>query len=138
MNKRTYKTAQGTQLDIDQLRLLNESVVAVGNMRVNARGDEVNSDGSIKTPKGEIMRSQYRMNTTQVKDLPVAPTPRYAVSRDDAPVTPVVNPPTELPAETKQLRGSLASSIATTSTPDDLQAPALTTTTTTTKTIKRI
>ena len=36
---RSYRTAQGKSVDIEKLRLKNELVPAVGNMRVNARGD---------------------------------------------------------------------------------------------------
>ena len=36
-----YRTARGLQIDIDQLRLANETAVAVGNHRVNARGDRL-------------------------------------------------------------------------------------------------
>jgi hypothetical protein len=36
-----YRTAHGKQLDIDKLRLVNEKTIAVGNMKVNARGDQL-------------------------------------------------------------------------------------------------
>lgn len=67
MAGKVYKTAQGTQLNIDHLRLLNEGVVAVGNMHVNARGDQVNADGSVKQTRTDIMRKNYRLNANLVK-----------------------------------------------------------------------
>ena len=37
--KRMYRTMQGRMVDIEKLRMANESVQAVGNMKVNAKGD---------------------------------------------------------------------------------------------------
>ena len=39
--KRMYRTMQGRMVDIEKLRAANESVQAVGNMNVNARGDVI-------------------------------------------------------------------------------------------------
>ena len=36
--KRMYRPLQGRMVDIEKLRAANESVQAVGNMNVNARG----------------------------------------------------------------------------------------------------
>lgn len=66
MSKNIYKTAQGRALDIDNLRLANETTVAVGNMKVNARGDRVASDGTVTVPKETIMKNHYRLNTPWV------------------------------------------------------------------------
>ena len=37
--KRVYRTANGKNIDIDSLILVNEQTIAVGNMNVNARGE---------------------------------------------------------------------------------------------------
>ena len=42
----TYKTAMGKAIDIDSLRVANENIIAVGNMRTNARGDELGAGRS--------------------------------------------------------------------------------------------
>ena len=39
--RRTYKTMQGKNVDMDLLRKRNELTQAVGNAKVNARGDEI-------------------------------------------------------------------------------------------------
>ena len=39
--RKQYKTMQGKQIDLDMLRKKNELTPAVGNMKVNARGDEI-------------------------------------------------------------------------------------------------
>ena len=45
--KRMYRTMQGKMVDIEKLRAANESVRAVGNMNVNAKGDVLGPGGSI-------------------------------------------------------------------------------------------
>ena len=59
MAKSVYKTAMGQLIDMDKLRLVNERQPAVGNMSVNARGDEIAPDGSIITPRNQKMREHY-------------------------------------------------------------------------------
>ena len=41
MAKKTYRTAQGKMVDFGALLSQNENVPALGNMNVNARGDEI-------------------------------------------------------------------------------------------------
>jgi hypothetical protein len=47
MSKKIYKTAMGKTVDMGALQLQNETVRAVGNMNVNARGDTLNSNNQI-------------------------------------------------------------------------------------------
>lgn len=56
----TYKTLQGKQVDMDLLRQKNELTPAVGNMRVNARGDELGPGGKIVRSREEILRDYYK------------------------------------------------------------------------------
>ncbi len=46
-SKKVYRTMQGKEVDLDQLRTKNELTVAVGNVKVNARGDELGPGGKI-------------------------------------------------------------------------------------------
>ena len=48
--KRMYRTMQGRMVDIEKLRAANESVRAVGNMNVNARGDVLGPGGPAPQP----------------------------------------------------------------------------------------
>ena len=58
-----YRTMQGDQVDIEALFHRNELTQAVGNMRVNARGDEIGSKGEIVKTKEQKMKEYYdRMN----------------------------------------------------------------------------
>lgn len=66
MSKNVYKTAGGQHINIDTMRLVNENVVAVGNMSVNARGDQVAPDGTIIKTRNEVMKEHYNRNIQPV------------------------------------------------------------------------
>lgn len=59
MSKNVYKSAQGKTVNMDMMRLLHEKEVAVGNMNVNARGDEISSDGTIVRSRQDLMKDHY-------------------------------------------------------------------------------
>jgi len=56
---KVYKTMQGKEIDLDKLRTKNEMTLAVGNSRVNARGDEIGPGGKIIRKREEIMAEYY-------------------------------------------------------------------------------
>jgi hypothetical protein len=66
MTKEVYKSANGKPVDMGALRLQNEKVRAVGNMKVNARGDEVNDRNQVIRKKSEQVKSQYGHQTQPV------------------------------------------------------------------------
>ena len=57
--RKVYTTMQGKAIDMDLLRQRNELTPAVGNARVNARGDELGAGGKIVRPKEEVMKEYY-------------------------------------------------------------------------------
>jgi hypothetical protein len=59
-----YKTAQGRVLDMDRLRLLHERESAVGNMGVNARGDQIDQYGNIVKRRNDIIKDRYNQRGT--------------------------------------------------------------------------
>lgn len=63
---RIYRTAQGRQVDMERLRLQNEMTPAVGNMRVNARGDQLGPGGKVVQTREEML-DQYYKNTANKK-----------------------------------------------------------------------
>ena len=65
--------------------LNNETVPALGNMNVNARGDEIESDGTIVKSREEVMREYYKMNTTVPEEAPI-PEGNVASADEDIPV----------------------------------------------------
>jgi len=68
--KRMYRTMQGRMVDIEKLRAANESVQAVGNMNVNARGDVLGAGGQVVTPKEKIIKKYYEQPKGMVSDTP--------------------------------------------------------------------
>lgn len=62
-----YKTMQGREIDLDQLRMRNETTLAVGNVRVNARGDELGPGGKIIRKREEIMAEYHAAHPEAVQ-----------------------------------------------------------------------
>ena len=54
--RKQYKTMQGKMVDMDLLRQRNELTPAVGNARVNARGDELGPGGKIIRKKEDVQK----------------------------------------------------------------------------------
>ena len=65
---KTYRTSSGQQVDFGALLLNNETVPAIGNMNVNARGDEIAPDGTITKSREDIMREYNELNTMVPSD----------------------------------------------------------------------
>jgi hypothetical protein len=61
--KKAYKSMQGTEVDMEKLRNQNELALAVGNARVNARGDEIGPGGKIIRKREEVVQEYYKGNT---------------------------------------------------------------------------
>lgn len=57
--KKVYRTSNGRVVDMDLLRQKNELTPAVGNVRVNARGDELGAGGQIIRSREEILKDFY-------------------------------------------------------------------------------
>jgi hypothetical protein len=62
MTKRIYKTMQGREIDMDSLLAKNETMPAVGNVRMNARGDELGAGGKIVRTREEVVSEYYEDN----------------------------------------------------------------------------
>jgi hypothetical protein len=67
--RKTYKTMRGRAVDMDLLQQRNELTPAVGNARINARGDELGPGGKIIRKKEDVMREYYN-NSNRVPDEP--------------------------------------------------------------------
>ena len=86
--KKIYRTNKGKMIDMEAMRAQNEAAVATGNMRVNAKGDEIKGGKVVRTVKErvaphyaakkqtartslkpEIKRQDAQLNTP-VKDAP--------------------------------------------------------------------
>ena len=65
---RIYTSMQGKEIDMDKLSLRNELTPAVGNMKVNARGDELGPGGQIIRTKEQILQDYYKNNPRAVRE----------------------------------------------------------------------
>tara|TARA_Y100001933_G_scaffold262816_1_gene321845 strand:+ start:6443 stop:6787 length:345 start_codon:yes stop_codon:yes gene_type:complete len=90
--KKTYKTMQGKTIDMDLLRKRNELTPAVGNAKVNARGDELGPGGKIIKKREEVLADYYRDNPTKVPEKVDAP---QQVQADEPAKEEVVEPAKE-------------------------------------------
>jgi hypothetical protein len=59
-----YKTSQGKTIDMDKLMRQNELVPAVGNAKVNARGDKLGPGGQIIKTREQVVAEYYAKNPT--------------------------------------------------------------------------
>jgi hypothetical protein len=64
MTNKTYRTAQGKTVDLGALLLQNETVRAVGNMNVNARGDRIDQRGNVIATRSEQINRNINRTTS--------------------------------------------------------------------------
>lgn len=57
-----YVTMQGKTVDMEKLMRQHETVPAIGNMKVNARGDELGPGGKIIRKREEVVAEYYSSN----------------------------------------------------------------------------
>lgn len=108
-----HVTYRGTTIDMESLSRENEKVPAIGNMKVNAKGDQINR-GVVTKTADQIARENHRVqsvivNTGLKGKQPVAPDvsvepPKPAKTK--APVPPKA-PAKTLPKETELPSGDI-------------------------------
>jgi len=69
---KVYRTMQGREIDMEKLMRQNELMPAVGNVRVNARGDELGPGGKIIKSKEDVIQEYYE-KPNKPKVEPVTP-----------------------------------------------------------------
>jgi hypothetical protein len=62
----THRSMRGKVVDMERLTKINELIPAVGNMRVNARGDQLGDGGKIIKKREEIVAEYYKDTTSDV------------------------------------------------------------------------
>ena len=88
---KVYTTMQGRRIDIDKLRAKNEQTRAIGNMPVNARGDQIGAGGKVIKTREEVAKEYYNTKAynnnnpkaasdTPRKDITVRPTTTETVA----------------------------------------------------------
>ena len=86
-----YRTAQGRTVDMIALAAKNEKTRAVGNMKVNARGDTIDSEGKVVVPVTEKVATGYAATvgtrSAQAKKATQKPTqapePEYTLTEEE-------------------------------------------------------
>ena len=82
-----YKTAMGKTVDMSALAAKNEKTRAVGNMKVNARGDTIDAHGRITKTATSKVNDSYNKTVGNRSAQPVR-------NKQKAPVAPVPPKPT--------------------------------------------
>lgn len=102
MVTRIYKSMQGKVVDMDALLAKNETMPAVGNAKMNARGDELG-------PGGKIIRKREDAVAAYYEDNPNA-TPLQSVKAPVVvpPPPPVVYPSVKANTSTKKAKDDQA------------------------------
>lgn len=57
-----YRSSRGTPIDLDALRMKQETSISVGNTKTNARGDSLGIGGKIEKSADDIAREHYNKN----------------------------------------------------------------------------
>ena len=98
---RSVKTARGRMIDMAALAAKNETARSVGNVLMNARGDRLNSDGTVKYTAQEIAQADAAQRTpatttpiSDPKPIMSTPAPEPAPVEEKVP-EPVVEPEPE-------------------------------------------
>lgn len=95
-----HVTYRGTTIDMDSLRRENEKTVAIGNMKVNARGDQINR-GMVTKTADEIARDNHRIKSAIVSTGLKGPAPIAEVSMEK-PKQKAAPAVAEVPKKTKE------------------------------------
>jgi hypothetical protein len=59
---KVYRTMLGKEIDMDALVARNETMPAIGNVKVNARGDELGPRGEIIKKREDVVGEYYENN----------------------------------------------------------------------------
>ena len=65
---KVYTSMRGKEIDMEKMALKHEMTPAVGNMRVNARGDLLGPGGQIVKTKEQIIDEYYKNQTQDAKN----------------------------------------------------------------------
>ena len=65
---KTIRSMRGKEVDMEKLNLRNETLPAVGNMKVNARGDEIGKGGKVVRTREQVLQDYYKDNPRALQD----------------------------------------------------------------------
>lgn len=64
---KVYSSVRGKEIDMEKLSLRHETLPAVGNAKVNARGDELGPGGKVIRTREQILQDYYKKNPRDQK-----------------------------------------------------------------------
>lgn len=65
---KTYTSVRGKEIDMEKLQLKHETEIAVGNAKLNARGDELGPGGKIVRTREEMLQDYYNQNPRAIRE----------------------------------------------------------------------
>ena len=69
--KKIHQSMRGTVVDMEAMRASNERSVAIGNARMNTRGDIVGLGGKIVARREQLVQAYYKDNPNGVKHMSI-------------------------------------------------------------------
>ena len=90
MTNKVYRSAMGKTVDMGALVLRNEHTRAVGNQKVNARGDVLDGTNRIIDRKTQQVQRQYKRQAVATPQ-PTKPVPVPADAFNDMPVDDIID-----------------------------------------------
>ena len=66
--RKIYRSMQGKVIDLEKLTAKHELTPAIGNARVNARGDELGPGGKIIRKREDVMADYYAKNPNAMRE----------------------------------------------------------------------
>ena len=90
MTNKVYRSAMGKTVDMGALVLRNEHTRAVGNQKVNARGDVLDGTNRIIDKKTQHAQRQYKRQAIATPQ-PTKPVPLPADAFNDMPVDDIID-----------------------------------------------
>lgn len=63
-----HTSMRGREVDMEKLNLRFENVPAVGNAKVNARGDELGPGGVVKRTREQVLQDYYAKNPKAMQE----------------------------------------------------------------------
>ena len=114
---KNIRTFRGKMIDMDDIRRKNEDAIAVGNMNVNARGDELDEWGKVIKSRDQVAREKNSSMSRKSSNASVIST-----FEDDDDMYEIKDDPNVL-AKNRNKSTSTKAEIKTESKVDDKKAP---------------
>lgn len=67
---RSVVSMRGKEVDMEKLNLKHETIPAVGNARMNARGDQLGPGGEVVKTREDMLKDYYDRNPRAVREEP--------------------------------------------------------------------